>query len=243
MDSLEGKLIVVSGAASAVGRSCVDRLMRAQARVHVIDSDSAGLSEMLKRYNAQGRLTGACSSLATPKACADALSGLQQPIYGVLHVAGDQETPAADDTLPPEWDHAIAADLAAAWQLADGCQPRLDEGQACRIVLTSPAAPGTGSAGEIASGSVYGGLARMVRLLARSLAPRALVNGIAVGLVETLGTRDSLLRGSDAVRDGVMLRRWAQPDEIAAVAQFLLGAGSSYVTGQVIHCDGGACYG
>lgn len=238
MDNLADKLIVVSGAVGDIGRACVDSLMRARARVHLIDSNSAGLADMLKGYRAQGRLTASCSTMATPKACSDALSTLQQRIYGLLHVGLRHLSQEGGGASASVWDKPQAAHLAAARDLAAACVAQLDTSLSARMVFVSPMASRLEPREQIGHAAIEGGYAALVRLLARQLAPGVLANGIAVGPVGKKAGRTP-----KAVRESLPLQRRAQPDEIASVAQFLLGTGSSYVTGQVIRCDGGASAG
>lgn len=237
----EGKLIVVTGAAGGIGRVCVSRLLLGGARLHLIDTHSAGLAEILRTHNGQGRITAACSSLETPRACSDALAALQQPVYGVLHLAGVYERDELSGESRTVWDRAIAANLTSGYDLASASVPRLDRDQVCRMVFTSSLAFRRGSADHIGYSAAKGGVAGLVRSLARRLAPKVLVNGIAPGLVETAMTRGMIAEHGQAMRSQIPLERWAQPDEVASVAEFLLGPGSSYITGQIINCDGGVC--
>lgn len=78
-----------------------------------------------------------------------------------------------------------------------------------------------------------------MRALSRRLAPGALVNGLAPGIIDT-GMPDHIIamRGAQILRD-IPLKRWGQASEVASVIDFLLGPASSYITGQVINVDGG----
>lgn len=234
---------MVSGAAGGIGQACVSALMGCGARLHLIDSNSAVLAELLRTNGATRGLTGACSTLGSREACLSALSGLQHPVYGVLHLAGLYEDDALDSTSRPVWDRAIANNLTSAYDLITACLPRLDPAGGTRIVLTSSLAYRRGSADHASYAAAKGGIAGLVRSLSRRLAPQVLVNGIAPGLVDTAMTRDLIERKGMAVLKDIPLGRPGQADEIASVVAFLLGPGSSYITGQIINCDGGVSNG
>jgi len=119
--------------------------------------------------------------------------------------------------------------------------PNLKESESASIVLFSTVAVGTGMPFHASVAAAKGAVEGFARSLAAELAPRIRVNAIAPSLTETPMSK-SLLR-SEKQREALIgrhpLRRLGRPDDIAAVAAFLLSQESSWMTGQVLRPDGG----
>ena len=80
----------------------------------------------------------------------------------------------------------------------------------------------------------------MTRALAVELAPRRItVNAVAPGVIETDMSRDLRERAADEVKSRILLRRFGTPADVANVVVFLASAYADYITGEVIHVDGG----
>ena len=97
-----------------------------------------------------------------------------------------------------------------------------------------------GGRGQTNYAASKAGLEGFVRSLAADLAPRGiLVNGLAPGPVESRMTADVMRLAGDEVRQRLLLKRLARPEEIAAAAAHLLSPDMTYLTGQIIAVDGG----
>ncbi len=127
--------------------------------------------------------------------------------------------------------------------------PLLNDGAS--IVLLSTAIGQIGSRGYAAYGAAKAGLNAITRMMAAELAPGARVNGIAPGAVDTAFIRGGY--GAGAPEDGaperidpddyvklVPLARMGVPDDVVGPVLFLLSDAARYVTGQVLHVNGGA---
>jgi NAD(P)-dependent dehydrogenase (short-subunit alcohol dehydrogenase family) len=125
--------------------------------------------------------------------------------------------------------------------MAAAAAPRMDPDEVGRMVFASSLAFRRGSFDHVAYSAAKGGIVGLVRALSRGLAPAVLVNGLAPGIILT-GMPDHILavpERRERLLAETALKRFGQPREVATVIHFLLGAGSSYITGQVINVDGG----
>jgi NAD(P)-dependent dehydrogenase (short-subunit alcohol dehydrogenase family) len=116
-----------------------------------------------------------------------------------------------------------------------------------RCIVTSSIAAVHGQKLRAAYGSAKAALEGMVRALAVEWGPRGTtVNAIAPGFIETAMAkpyRDANPDRVQAVVDHTPLRRFGQPEEVASVIAFLASEAAGFITGQVIHIDGGVTAG
>ena len=115
-------------------------------------------------------------------------------------------------------------------------------GEPARIVLTSSLAYRRGGVDRVAYSAAKGGIAAMIKALARRFAPAIHVNGVAPGIILTkMADPIIALRGADLLVE-IPIRRFGKPREVATVIEFLCSPASSYVNGQIINVDGGTIH-
>jgi 3-oxoacyl-[acyl-carrier protein] reductase len=240
----EGKLIVITGGAGGIAGETARLLVTGGAEVLLVDPNAAALEASAAALAGGERVRTAVSALESPAACSAALAGIEEPVYALVHLAGIFRPDALDGAHRPLWDATIAANLTNAFDMAAAIRPLLDPGATCRMVFASSLAFRRGSFDHIAYTAAKGGIAGLVRALARALAPDVLVNGVAPGIILT-GMPEHMLEEPDR-RERLLaettLKRFGHPREVATVLRFLLSADSSFITGQLINVDGGVVY-
>lgn len=240
----QDKLIVITGGAGGIARETAGLLLAGGAELLLIDPN-AGMVEASATELAGGeRVRAVVSALESPEACTAALAGIGRRVYALVHLAGVFRPDALDSAHRAAWDATIAANLTNAFDMAAAIRPLLDPEATCRMVFASSLAFRRGSFDHIAYSAAKGGIAGLVRALARALAPKVLVNGVAPGIILT-GMPEHMLdvpRRRERLLAETTLKRFGHPREVATVLRFLLSDDSSFITGQLINVDGGVVH-
>ena len=124
MSELEGRLIVITGAAGGIGAAVARMAAERGARLLLVDPNEKGLDDLLRTLPGAGH-AAAPSFLESPQACADVLARVDGPLYGLVHMAGifvpHELEPGARDV----YDRTIAANMTNAFDLVCAMVARL----------------------------------------------------------------------------------------------------------------------
>src|SRR5262249_32024795 len=241
---MQERTVIVTGAASGIGKATAFLLARAGARVLIGDLDEVG-GRTAAAEGASERLAIDYLPLdLTDKPSIDdfvaAAHRRVARVDGFVNGAGwDQIQPFLEN--PPEmWDRIIAINLMGAVRLTRGLLPTMVAANRGKIVNISSDAGRVGSMGETVYAAAKGGLIAFTKSLARELARyRINVNCVCPGPTDTPLFRRQPERMKEALTRAIPFRRIAQPIEIAQAVMFFLSARSDYITGQVLSVSGG----
>lgn len=242
-DRLPGRRILITGAASGIGRATAELFAREGARVALLDRDAAGLAETARGIGTAVTVTVdlavAGQVAAAVEEAARALGGLD----GVVNAAAICiHRPLAEIGLEL-WQQTLQVNLTGTFLVCQAALPHLQAAGSATIVnLVSGAAllPHPTMAAYAAS---KGGVIALSKVLAAELAPGIRVNMVAPGATRTPMAGWS--PGDDratAKGDRYALKRIAEPLEIAQAVLYLTSSDSSFVTGSTLVADGGRVY-
>ena len=243
---LEGKRALVTGASRGIGKATAVALARAGASVAIGYSASAESAEALvaalkAEHNATAVALGA--DLADPHAAGALIEQTVAALGGVdivVNNAGINRDNLAMRLTDDDWDSVIAIDLTAAFHICRAALRPMLRQKFGRIVNVSSISGVIGNAGQSNYSAAKAGLIGLTKSLAREVASRDItVNAVAPGFIDT----EMTMVLPDALRAGAIAAipkgRMGTANEVASAIVFLVLPESGYITGHVLHVDGG----
>jgi len=235
-EPLDGRTILITGAARRLGRLFALTCARAGADIVIHHGHSDEDAEILRaEITGFGRRTWVFQADLSDSSQAQGLIPLvneSTPLHGLVNSAAIFESLALDSTSIEAWQRHLAINLTAPFLLSQAFARQAEEGaRIVNIVDWRALRPGADHFPYTVSKSA---LAAMTKSLALALAPKVVVNGLALGAI--LPPADGN-KNPDILKN-IPLKRWAQEGEVEQALIFLLTC-PAYITGEIIHVDGG----
>ena len=243
---LEGRGVIVTGAAGGIGRAVAEAFATTGARVLAVDLDQAAVDEVVAGLEGTGH-AGAAVDLRDLAGHA-ALVQRARDELGDLHVLANlaavlRRKGSIEEVTEDDWDFQHDVNLKAAFFLARTVADAMaGTNRGGRIILFTSQGWWTGGfGGSVVYASTKGGVTSMCRGLARTYGPHGItVNAVSPGQVET----SMLLTDLDpavyeSMREATPLGYVAEPDELAGPVVFLASDHARYITGATINVSGG----
>ncbi|MEN3164182.1 SDR family NAD(P)-dependent oxidoreductase [Tistrella mobilis] len=242
----DGRVAVVTGAASGIGLATARALAEAGAMVVAADRDAEGAARVVAELEAQGlHAAPAAFDVSDPEAVAEAMAAIARD-HGLVRVLVNSAGIGVDvpflDTDPALLDRIIGINLRGTMMLGQiVARGLIAAGRPGAIVNVGSVSGLRGNRGRAAYGASKGAVHLLTQVMALELAPYGIrVNCVAPGPIDTPLTRAvhrPEVRASWEER--VALGRYGTPEEMASVIRFLAGDAAGYVTGQIVAADGG----
>jgi len=234
---LEGRRILITGAASGIGRRTAALFAAEGAALTLLDLNREGLAEIARETRILGVEADVTQEAAVSRAVeqgAAAMGGVD----GVVNAAGIVIHGSVLDVGVAAWQHVLDVNLTGTYIVVRCCLPWLTKAPFATIINI---ASGQGLLPNTPNTTAYaaskGGVVNLTRALAAELAPSIRVNSVCPGMVDT-----PMTVGLQQTVDRYAMKRIADPLEIAQAILFLTGTESSFITGAALAVDGGRTF-
>ena len=244
MGRLEGKVAIITGSTSGMGRDTAKRFAAEGAKVVVTGRNEERAKAVVDDIKAAG---GDAISVIADMAIVDDIQKIfdeTMAAYGTVDIlfnnAGLLSVTPLMEMTKEEWDKVFDVDVYAALRLTQLVAPVMKEKGKGSIINTCSVASYAAHFGFVGYISSKHAMAGLTKSMAFELGPEIRCNGIAPGAIHTAMV-DSI-GGVEALQmmvDGAPMKRVGQGEDIAALALFLASDESEFTDGQIIRCDGG----
>lgn len=253
LTDLEGKAVLVSGAASGIGAACVELADRRGARVFAVDRDEDRLAAVHGRLGVPSEAYDLADVEGVPalvERCASTLGGLD----GVVNAAGIFQTIDVLEITPADFDRLFAINVRGLFFVQQAAARRMSAsggGSIVNLASTAARIPRPLSSHYAASKAAVASLSGSAAAALAGMGIR--VNAVCPGTIET-PMIESVRRSRAALlgvtpeeidggwREGHPMGRLGAPEEVAEVVAFLLSDAASFVNGESVGVTGGSDY-
>ena len=244
MGLLDGRVALVTGGAQGIGRAIALGLAREGADVAVSDVNQSGAEDAAREIAGGGGKTWALAGDVSSLAAATGMVEKVQAEGGKLDILVNNAGITRDSLLmrmkEEDWDRVISINLKGAFNFCRAAVPGMVKKRWGRIVNMSSVVGVMGNAGQVNYSASKAGLLGLTKSLAREVAARNVtVNAVAPGFIDTAMTSALPEKIRTALLDQIPAGRLGEVEDVVEATLFLASPRSGYITGQVLHVNGG----
>ena len=249
MFDLSGKVALVTGASSGIGRASALALANQGAKVAVAARRLDKLEAVAAEIKSRGKEALAVQMDVTKKADIDTAVAKTVATFGRLDIllnnAGTADGAPFVDMTEATWDKVLTTNLKGYYLVAQAAAREMAKNKWGRIVNIASIASGgvgVGFVGISAYCASKGGVVGLTEAMADELAPMGiLVNAIGPGVIATEMTEEVLNdpKRAEDMKMRIPMKRFGKPEEIAAAVVYFASDEASYTTGTTLYVDGG----
>lgn len=244
MGTAEGRVALVTGGAQGIGKAIAMALAREGAEVAVTDVNKEGAEAAAREIAVGGGRTWA---LAGDVASFDEAREMVEKVReeaGRIDILVNNAGITRDSLLlrmkEEAWDSVIAVNLKGAFNFCKAAVPAMVKQRWGRIVNMSSVVGAMGNAGQVNYAASKAGLIGLTKSLSREVAARGVtVNAVAPGFIDTAMTQALSEKVRGALLAQIPAGRLGEVEDVVAATLFLASPMSGYITGQVLHVNGG----
>jgi glucose 1-dehydrogenase len=240
---LEGRVIVITGAAQGIGEACARLLAQQDAQVALWDVDDARGAALQAALNAHYFHCDVSNTMQVDAALAATVAALGR-VDGLVNNAGIFKAAPFLDITEADWDAVLDINLKGSFLVGQAAARQMvAQGSAGAIVNMSSVNARLTIPSIASYNASKGGIDQLTRVMALALADKNIrVNGVAPGTIATELAAKAVLTSEEAkarIMSRTPMKRLGEPAEIASVVAFLLSDAASYMSGETVLVDGG----
>lgn len=242
--TLKGKVAIVTGGTRGIGRAIAITLAREGAIITLCARDRILLEKIAAQFESLGIQALAVKADVTRPSEVEEMVDACLARYGQVDILVNNAGITRDNLLlrmkDEEWDAVLDANLKGAFYCTRAVLRRMIKQRGGRIISLTSVVGVMGNAGQANYAAAKAGIVGLTKATAREVASRGItVNAVAPGFIETDMTHALDPELQERLRSQIPLGRFGKAEEVAELVAFLASDRSAYITGQIIHLNGG----
>lgn len=240
---LKGKVAIITGAGKGIGAGIAELLSASGASTYLLDMDGKSVEDVVSRINQNGHdahgLTGSITDHTFVSEVVRQVIEDKGKIDILVNNAGIIRDNFVDNISEKDWDDVMETNLKGPFLMSKAAIPSMKKQTYGKIVNIISRA-WLGNIGQSNYSASKGGLVSLTRTLALELARYQInVNGVAPGLIDTPMTRNLTEKARDRLINMQPTKKMGTINDIAEAVVFLVSDRATFITGQILHVDGG----